>query len=242
MAWPAAAPPNAWAPVPSAPAAWTPQPPWQPVGFPPPMALRPVQGLAGSLVVLVAIVVGWAALNLALMAMFADWGSPFATGPVAAAEQLVSVVAAGLSIAAIVVFCMWLYRVMANARQRHPAVGISPGWAVGSFFIPIVHLFAPYFAIRRAWQADVSQDEGALTAWFLPWSLSTLLGYVAGTLVAVIAFQAMFEADIDDLWDDLRPVQIAVGAVSLVLQAISAFFLVRVVRRWTALQEGPPVS
>jgi hypothetical protein len=251
--WAAVTPPATWSAPPAAAAtaapAWTAQP-WSGFAAPPPPALRPVQGLAGALVILVLAVVAFTALDLALLAMLPEWGSPFATGPLAAVDQLLSVLASGLSIAAVVVFCIWLYRVMANARQRHPMAEISPGWAVGSFFIPVVHLFAPYFAIRRAWQADVSEDEGPLAAWFWPWSLSTLVGYVAGVLVVTVAFQSVFEGigagdegpDLEGLWEDLRPVQLAVGAVALVLQVLAAVFLARVVRRWSALQEGRPVS
>lgn len=259
-AQPAAPAPQPWAPVPREPTGWTAagaawvQQPWSGGPTPPALPTRPVQGLAGALVVLLAGVVGWAALNLALMVLVPGWGSPAgAQGAMGVFEQLGGLVSIALSIAFIVVFCMWLYRVMANARQRHPMAGISPGWAVGSFFIPIVHLFAPYVAVRRAWQADVEKDPGTLTGWFVPWAVSVLAGYVTIFIVVSLGVQAAMEAvdagsaedadaAIEALGEEMRPWQVGLAAVSLALQSVSAVFLVRVVRKWTALQEGRPVS
>lgn len=54
----------------------------------------------------------------------------------------------------VVIFCVWMYRAhknlvaLGNPRQHleHP-----PGWAVGSFFVPIINLFVPYRAAREIW-------------------------------------------------------------------------------------------
>lgn len=54
----------------------------------------------------------------------------------------------------IVFFCMWLYRASRNlvalGTPRH-ALEYSPGWAVGSFFVPFVNLVVPYRAVRETW-------------------------------------------------------------------------------------------
>jgi len=54
-----------------------------------------------------------------------------------------------------VAFLVWVHRVVKNL----PALGAhhmsyTPGWAVASFFIPIVCLYAPYQAIQEAWRAS----------------------------------------------------------------------------------------
>jgi hypothetical protein len=41
---------------------------------------------------------------------------------------------------------------------------------------------------------------------------------------------------------EMRPLQLVAGAVSLVLQALAAYFLARMARQWTDHQEGSPVS
>lgn len=54
-----------------------------------------------------------------------------------------------------VYFLMWVYRVSANLRAfGAEGLSISPGWAVGYFFIPILCLYKPYRALRDAWQAS----------------------------------------------------------------------------------------
>jgi hypothetical protein len=54
-----------------------------------------------------------------------------------------------------VAFLVWLHRVVRNV----PALGnpkskvdYSPGWAVGSFFVPFVNLVVPYKAVREVWE------------------------------------------------------------------------------------------
>jgi hypothetical protein len=58
-------------------------------------------------------------------------------------------------IPATVFFSMWVHRVVRNM----PALGSpdwrrSPGWSVGSSFIPVVNLAYPYLAVLDAWRAS----------------------------------------------------------------------------------------
>ncbi len=54
---------------------------------------------------------------------------------------------------------MWVYRAHANLREsgmeelRH-----SPGWAVGSYFIPIANLFVPFSAMRALHNRSNGED------------------------------------------------------------------------------------
>jgi hypothetical protein len=54
-----------------------------------------------------------------------------------------------------VFFLIWVYRVCSNAlalgAQEMP---ISPGWAVGYYFVPILAFFRPYQAMRDVWRAS----------------------------------------------------------------------------------------
>lgn len=94
-------------------------------------------------------------------------------------------------LATVVLFCMWLYR----AYQNLPALGnpkqglnFSPGWAVGSFFVPIVNLFVPYRAVRETWAKSdpavphdnyVAPQEppapGIMKAWWALWLISNFV-------------------------------------------------------------------
>ncbi|HUR26124.1 MAG TPA: DUF4328 domain-containing protein [Candidatus Thermoplasmatota archaeon] len=222
---------------------------WQATGVAVPMAMRPTRGLVGALVGLLAASVGISAVTLAAEFLVEEWGQPGSGAALVVLQGAVSTVALGVSVALVLVFCMWLHRTLANAKARHPVAGINPGWGIGSFFVPFVHLVVPYFEVARAWRADVSSDSRPVAAWFLPWALYMLAGYVTAVLVVTIAFRtfvAVFDAtsppDTSALYEGMRPLQLVAGTVSLVLQALAAYFLSKMARQWTAHQEGPPVS
>src|SRR5262249_44746752 len=59
-----------------------------------------------------------------------------------------------LGIATAVVFLMWLYRAYANLES----FGVKdlenyPGWAVGSFFVPVFNLGGPLVIVQELWRA-----------------------------------------------------------------------------------------
>ena len=79
-------------------------------------------------------------------------------------EFLVALPALLVNLALIVMFLVWLYRVSKNI----PALGnpkarveYTPGWAVGSFFIPFGNLYMPYKGVREVWEKS---DPGIRTA------------------------------------------------------------------------------
>ncbi|HEX8178700.1 MAG TPA: DUF4328 domain-containing protein [Pyrinomonadaceae bacterium] len=62
----------------------------------------------------------------------------------------------------IIFFLLWLYRAYSNL----PALGArgldgSPGWAVGSFFIPFLNLVRPFQAVREIWRWSKPGDSAA---------------------------------------------------------------------------------
>jgi hypothetical protein len=100
-------------------------------------------------------------------------------------------VRAGLFILTSIPFGMWIYRANKNARalgaegMRH-----SAGWAVGSYFVPIVNFFAPFTAMREIWRA--SADPGNWTAapgtpllgwWWFLWLAAAISGQAAQMLL-----------------------------------------------------------
>jgi hypothetical protein len=96
-------------------------------------------------------------------------------------------VASLLSLATFVIFGRWIVL----AHRNLPALGssfieVTPGWAVGWFFIPLGNLWKPYQAMRFLWQAsrDARNPSGQDTSWVLPlwwtlWLISQFLGNIA---------------------------------------------------------------
>jgi hypothetical protein len=57
-------------------------------------------------------------------------------------------------IACVIIVGRWIYRASANAHALSDEMTISPGWAVGWFFVPVMNLFRPYQAMREVWLAS----------------------------------------------------------------------------------------
>ena len=90
----------------------------------------------------------------------------------------------------VVFFLMWLYRAYNNLRAFNPSrrLNYSPGWAVGSFFIPFANLVVPYRAVKELWQKSGPPDEAFLSEpgppalfpiWWLFWLLSAFAGNIS---------------------------------------------------------------
>jgi hypothetical protein len=109
----------------------------------------------------------------------------------------------------IVAFCVWTYRVTSNVRSWG-VPGARPGWAVASYFVPILHLWVPYRALAGVWAASaptvpgVGPRDGAgpVLAWWLLWTGSRF-----GSAVAAYAMRS----------DDLSTVATAMSAGMAVL-------------------------
>lgn len=76
------------------------------------------------------------------------------------ATMIVGLIAMVPMILYIVYWMMWVFRTYRNL----PALGagplrFSPGWAVGYYFIPILHLFRPYQVMRETWLASDPQPN-----------------------------------------------------------------------------------
>jgi hypothetical protein len=140
---------------------------------------------------------------------------------------LLAIVNIILYLATVIFFCVWLYR----AYDNLPALGnptralsYSPGWAVGSFFVPIVNLFVPYRAIKELWQKSVLPEERLMSepdvpAWFHIWWLFWLLSSFAGN----ISMRASFNENISTETSTI--ISVVAGALSIIA-AVLAYLVV----------------
>lgn len=104
-------------------------------------------------------------------------------------------------IATVVAFCLWLYR----AYENLPAFGharseikYSSGWAVGSFFVPIVLLVVPYRAMKELWVKSVP-NIGKMFADLSPPAIFPL--WWAVWLISGFANQLLFRLELQDAID-----------------------------------------
>ncbi|MEX0641473.1 MAG: DUF4328 domain-containing protein [Pirellulales bacterium] len=160
-----------------------------------------------------------------------------------ARQAIVAFTGLGVYLATVIAFCLWIYRAHANL----PALGAmqlkySPGWAVGSFFVPILNLFRPY---QIAKEIDLHSDPSSTPAsspliglWWAAFLIANFAGQAAGrmTLRANTPFE-IISADY---------VQIGSSATS-VLAAILAILVVHRISRnqetlfslWKTQEDNP---
>jgi len=87
----------------------------------------------------------------------------------------------------VVIFGRWIVRANRNVRALGAdGLRITPGWAVGYFFIPILCLWRPYQAMKDLWQASHNPTSwtgtaagSILPAWWTLWLLSNFLGQIS---------------------------------------------------------------
>lgn len=67
----------------------------------------------------------------------------------------------------------WIYLASYNASIAAPSPDrITPGWAVGWYFIPIMNLFKPLTAMQEIWKASVGivqRTENSVPGWITLW-------------------------------------------------------------------------
>ncbi|MEU6262415.1 DUF4328 domain-containing protein [Saccharopolyspora shandongensis] len=96
---------------------------------------------------------------------------------------LVAIPALLVSIAAGVVFLIWLWRARINAellggRSAHRR---SRGWAIGGWFGPVVNLWFPYQVVSDIWRASAPRRQapgGLIIAWWVLFVAVTIIGQI----------------------------------------------------------------
>jgi hypothetical protein len=131
----------------------------------------------------------------------------------------------GVYIATVVVFLMWLYRASENVKAFGEPLQHSSGWAVGSFFVPIINLFVPYQAVKDVWKksepaaADsmfyTASPPGFFPAWWGFW------------LASNFASNIYFRMTLSDAPADAAAM---VGILAEILSIAAAAFAIQVVR------------
>ncbi|MCC6629863.1 MAG: DUF4328 domain-containing protein [Chloroflexi bacterium] len=124
-----------------------------------------------------------------------------------------------------IVFLRWIYVSHQNVRATGAkGLSVSPGWAVGYFFIPIVCLWKPYKAMKELWQASADPLDWRevecgplLGIWWTLW--------IAVTVLARAAIRISIRAEEVADFMKLTVAQLAneVGDIAL---GLAAFYLV----------------
>lgn len=80
----------------------------------------------------------------------------------------------------------WIYRVDANAHAIGREMSITPGWAVGWYFVPFANLVMPYQAMREAWDSsheaaglEEERDTLLLPSWWGLWLVTNIVSNIS---------------------------------------------------------------
>lgn len=129
---------------------------------------------------------------------------------------------------------VWVYRASWNARQIQPVAGrITPGWAVGWFFVPFANLVMPYTALKQCWKSSHEPEgdiAGPVPGFFGWWWAAWLLSNVTGNVVMRMHTGA-------ETVDDVRMAYIA-ELVTSPLPAVSAVLFAKVISGISKAQQG----
>lgn len=213
---------------------------------PHPPQLRPISGVATATVALLAC---WAVVTIAggLAALSqVDLLRRIArsSAQVTSAEALrndarlatAGMVRFGLLIATIVLFLIWFSRVYSNATEvARSELRHSNGWAVGSWFVPILQLIRPKQMVDDAWRASgPTIGDHSVPATFAVWWAVGLVA-VTGRWIA-----GMVGSSLDDVEDAIQASQL--GAWVTPIEVAAAIAAIVVVRRMTGRQRDRGVE
>lgn len=146
--------------------------------------------------------------------------------------------------ATVLVFAIWIYRVAQNARALGAAgFTITPGWAVGWYFLPIANLWMPYKAMSEIWRASRNpagwQADRAgefLGWWWAMWVVSYLVGNASGQFT-------MSARELDEMSRaaQLRLVSELLSGISIVVSARLVILLSNCQTRQATMPADPAV-
>ncbi|TDN87724.1 DUF4328 domain-containing protein [Microbacterium sp. BK668] len=132
---------------------------------------------------------------------------------------VVTILSAVTLIATGIVWVLWQYRAATHLRGQTRR---SPGWHVGSWFIPIVALWFPYQNVSDLWRAVRGALPWLRILWWSTW--------LAGNVLIQISTRIYIDAqDLDQyqaaMWAN------ALGHAALLIAAPSAWMIVRDITR-----------
>lgn len=151
-----------------------------------------------------------AKISLGLIAIV---GTLFRVASYAKATTAITVIVLpylGCSLFVVITFLMWFHRAVRWGHALGAPISDTPGFAVGSFFIPILNLFTPYNIARGL------SSTAPVTGWQACWLASSIPTYLA-----------------------LIPGLTGFALIGIAMSAVGALFAIKVVTDITARLTSP---
>lgn len=160
---------------------------------------------------------------------FEDLG--LSSGVFSLAVLAVGLMQLGGLIASVVLVAMWTYRAMKNLHIiRAPGASMTPGWAVGWYFIPIANLWKPFEGMLQIWREShrlagrPEKVAAYVGCWWACWVGGGILSQISLRLTGFIEPLPTYEAGL------------AVAVVAGLVSVAGGYFLLRTTSQVTAVQ------
>jgi hypothetical protein len=151
---------------------------------------------------------------------------------------LVGLAQFGCGLAAFILFLIWIHRANGNLRRLSgETLTITPGWAVGWFFIPVASLWMPYLAVKEIWEVS-HRGTGrgtALVGWWWAAMIATSVTAVATTFAGGDRLFA------DDVADEALAWEFADGALA-VMHVVTLLLVGAVAAAYARRVTEPPAG
>ena len=135
-------------------------------------------------------------------------------------------------------FGIFVVRAHHNVRGFGAAgMTITPGWAFGYFFVPILSLFKPYVAMSELWRASKSPTQwsdlskGLVPLWWTLWIVSSIMGQ--------ISFRLSMAADTVPLIVGSTWVSLADDVLDVPMCLVAMFMLMKIQRSQVEWVKSP---
>ncbi len=148
-----------------------------------------------------------------------------AAGPSTLITVVEGVVGLGTLVAAVgtvITFLMWLHLAVRQAAALEIDVGVTPGWAVGYWFIPFANLVRPYNTIRNllsGLEGEAAVGSAHVGLWWGVWIGGNVLSQIETRMTMHGGFEAQPSS-----------ASYAVGILASLLSAVGALLCIGVVR------------
>lgn len=112
-----------------------------------------------------------------------------------------SLVLSRLNILALIVtgvaFLIWWHHSVANVRASGQQLSVTPGWAVGMWFVPLANLWLPFGVMKELAATHLSPGrERQVSLWWAAWVIGNIVSNVATRSVRRLGSDPVTQATI----------------------------------------------
>ena len=140
-------------------------------------------------------------------------------------QQLIGIIQFSLFIITSIVFLRWIYFSNSNSRSLGASgMQFTPGWSIGYYFVPFLHIYKPYIAMKEIWKTskdpknwEMIKTPSLFPQWWTLWIISSISANISFRLsMRAEELNELFVSSSVTLASDLVGIPLALIAIKLV--------------------------